>query len=150
MKFPAKFSLALQILCTCYKYSDKKITSNFIAAHTGADSSTIRHTISDLKKKNYLDSKPGPGGTTLSCDLSSVSLFNVYECVADINDSLLKYPSLPDSASTVDIAIWESNEKIFKRIKNDYFEILKQTTVLDICKNIQNINPESPNEVSKS
>lgn len=136
MKFPAKFSLALQILCICYKYSDKKITSNFIAEHTGADPSSIRHTIFDLKKKNYLDSKPGPGGTTLTCDLSTVTLYDVYEQVADINDSVLKFPAFPDSASSLDFAIRETTETAFEGIKEDFFAILKKTTVMDIFRNI--------------
>ena len=136
MKFPAKYSLALQILCICYKYSDKKITSNFIAEHTGADSSSIRHTVFDLKKKNYLDSKPGPGGTTLTCDLSTVTLYDVYELVADKNDSVLKFPVLPNTSSSLDFAIRESTETVFAGIKEEFFSILKNTTVMDICKNI--------------
>ena len=143
MKFPAKFSLAVQILCICYKYKGKKITGNFIAEHTGSDSSFIRHTIFDLKKNNYLASNRGPGGTTLTCDLSTITLYDVYNRVADINDSILKFPALPDSASPLDISIRESTETVFKGIKEEYLQILKTTTVMDICKNIQNIQPES-------
>ena len=86
MKFPTKYTLAIQILCICHLYKDQKITSGFIAQHTGADSSIIRYTMLDLKKKNYIASKPGPGGTVLSTDLSKVSLYDVYELVADAND----------------------------------------------------------------
>ena len=42
MRFSTKYTLALQILTICYLYKDEKITSNFIAAHTGADASIIR------------------------------------------------------------------------------------------------------------
>lgn len=60
MKFPTKYTLALQILCICYLYKDQKIkiTSNFIAEHTGADSSIIRYTMLDLKKR--IISAPNP------------------------------------------------------------------------------------------
>ena len=91
MRFSTKYTLALQILTICYLYKDEKITSNFIAAHTGADASIIRYTMLDLKKKDLIVSKPGPGGTNLNCDLSKLTLYDVYELVAEPSDNLLKF-----------------------------------------------------------
>lgn len=136
MKFPTKYTLAIQILCICHLYKDQKITSGFIAQHTGADSSIIRYTMLDLKKKNYIASKPGPGGTVLSTDLSKVSLYDVYELVADANDSVLKFYDLPDSSNELDFATNHATNEIFNTIKNDVFAELKKTSVMDICNQI--------------
>ncbi|MBO5239114.1 MAG: Rrf2 family transcriptional regulator [Lachnospiraceae bacterium] len=136
MKFTTKYTLALQILCICHLYADQKITSNFIAEKTGADSSLIRYTMLDLKKKNYISSRPGPGGTTLSEDISKITLFDVYELVSDPNDSILKFNELPPSATSLDIGINESIQKSFEDIKQEMFAKMKQTTILDICKEI--------------
>ena len=117
MKFPTKYTLAIQILCICHLYKDQKITSGFIAQHTGADSSIIRYTMLDLKKKDYISSKPGPGGTVLSTDLSNVSLYDVYELVADTNDSVLKFYDLPTSSNEIDFATKNATDEIFKNIQ---------------------------------
>lgn len=45
----------------------------------------------DLKKKDLIVSKPGPGGTNLNCDLSKLTLYDVYELVAEPSDNLLKF-----------------------------------------------------------
>jgi hypothetical protein len=134
MKFPTKYTLALQILCICYLYTDQKITSNFIAEHTGADSSIIRYTMLDLKKKNYISYKPGPGGTTLSCDLSQISLFDVFELVSDKNESELKFYDLPANATSIDSSINDATDYIFKQIQEDVFQAMKKRKVIEICK----------------
>jgi len=136
MKFPTKYTLALQILCICHLYADtgQKITSNFIAEHTGADPSIIRYTMLDLKKKNYISSKPGPGGTTLSCDLRQISLFDVFELVADKNESALKFYDLPANATSIDSSINDATDYIFKQIQEDVFKAMKERMVFDICK----------------
>ena len=90
----------------------------------------------DLKKKDYIASKPGPGGTVLSTDLSKVSLYDVYELVAETNDSVLKFYDLPDSSNEMDFAAKNATEKIFNEIKNDVFTELKKTSVMDICNQI--------------
>lgn len=136
MKFPTKFTLAIQILCICHLYKDKKITSNFIASHTGADSSIIRYTMLDLKKKNYISSKPGPGGTELNVDLSNVSLYDVYELVADTNDSILKFYELPETSSDIDFQAKSVTENIFNNLKSEIFSTLQRTSVMDICNQI--------------
>lgn len=134
MKFPTKYTLALQILCICHLYTDQKITSNFIAEHTGADSSIIRYTMLDLKKNNYISSKPGPGGTTLSCDLNQISLFDVFELFADKNESALKFYDLPANATSIDSSINDATDYIFKQIQENVFQAMKERKVIDICK----------------
>lgn len=137
MKFPTKYTLALQILCICYLYDNEKITSGFIANHTGADSSIIRYTMLDLKKRNLIDSKPGPGGTTLNCDLSKISLYDVYELVTEPTEVSLKYYDFPETATTIDKEIKKATELIFDNIKDQVFTIMKNTYVLDICSNLR-------------
>lgn len=131
MKFPIRYTLALQILIICHLYKDEKITSGFISKHTGADASSIRYTMLDLKKRNLIDSKPGPGGTTLNCDLATVSLYDVYELTADPKESVLKHYDLPEDASQTDKEIAGSTDVIFNDIKEQLFSMMKKTSVLD-------------------
>ena len=87
----------------------------------------------DLKKKNYISSKPGPGGTTLSCDLSQISLFDVFELVADQNESALKFYDLPANATSIDSSINDATDYIFKQIQEDVFQAMKKRKVIEIC-----------------
>ena len=63
----------------------------------------------DLKKRNYVESKPGPGGTKLNAPLSAISLYDVYELVANPNDSLLNLCTLPEDSSPTDKIIQNSS-----------------------------------------
>ena len=137
MKFPTKYTLALQILSICYLYNNEKITSGFIAKHTGADASIIRYTMLDLKKRNLIYSKPGPGGTTLNCDLSKISLYDVYELVSEPTETTLKYYDLPETATAIDKEIKKATECIFDNIKDQVFTVMKNTCVLEICGSLQ-------------
>ena len=116
MKFPTKYTLALQILSICYLYNNEKITSGFIANHTGADASIIRYTMLDLKKRNLIDSKPGPGGTTLNCDLSKISLYDVYELVSEPTETTLKYYDFPETATAIDKEIKKATQRSVWRL----------------------------------
>lgn len=137
MKISSRYTVALQLLCMFEVYHDCKITSNFIAEKTGADSSTIRYIMLDLKKRNYVESKPGPGGTTLSTPLDQISLYDVYELVADPTDSLLNFCSAPNNYSSTDETIRNAISLHFEEYKNEMFEKMKQHTVADICDQIK-------------
>lgn len=139
MKISSRYAVALQLLCIFEVYQDCKITSNFIAEKTGADSSTIRYIMLDLKKRNYVESKPGPGGTTLSTPLNQISLYDVYELVADPTDSLLNFCSAPNNNSSVDETIRHAISLYFEEYKNEMFQKMKQHTIADICDQIKKI-----------
>lgn len=136
MKFPAKYTVAIQILCICHLTTNAKITSNYIATRTGADPSIIRSIMLSLKKKKYILSKPGPGGTTLNANLADISLYDVYELVALSEDSLLKFNKLPATSVAIDEEIVRSTETIFASIQEEMFSTMKTISVLDICNNI--------------
>ena len=89
MKITSKYTVALQLLLICNHYSEEKITSGFISRKIGADPVIIRQVMIDLKRENYIESKPGPGGTTLKKELSNISLYEIYNCVTDDDDNIL-------------------------------------------------------------
>ena len=136
MKFPAKYTVAIQILCICHLTTNAKITSNYIASRTGADPSIIRNTMLSLKKNNYITSKPGPGGTTLNANLADISLYDLYELVASSEESLLKINKLPSTAVAIDEGIARSTESIFASLQEELFLKMRTISVLDICNNI--------------
>lgn len=139
MKISSRYTIALQLLCIFEIYKDCKITSNFISEKTGANSSTIRYIMIDLKKRNYVESKPGPGGTMLSTPLNQISLYDVYELVADPTDSLLNFCSAPNNNSPTDETIRNAISIHFEEYKNEMFEKMKKHTVADICNQIKNV-----------
>ena len=133
MRLSARYTLALQILCLCEIYKEQKITSNFIANKTGADPSVIRSTILELKKRDYLSSKPGPGGTTLNVDLKTITLYDVYELMEDSNEPALHFYDAPITCTDTDMALRNSSERIFSRYMQEFYDNLKNTTLDKLC-----------------
>lgn len=133
MRLSSRYTLALQILCLCDIYKDQKITSNFIARKTGADPSIIRSTILELKKRDYLSSKPGPGGTTLNVDLKTITLYDVYELMEDPNEPALHFYDAPITCTDTDMALRNSSERIFGGYMQEFYENLKNTTLDKLC-----------------
>lgn len=77
----------------------------------------------DLKKKKYISSKPGPGGTTLTANLADISLYDLYELVSSPEESMLKFNKLPITFNQIDMAILNTTESYFDVIKEEIFHM---------------------------
>lgn len=137
MKLSSRYTVALQLLCILEIYKENKITSNFISKKTGADASTVRYIMLDLKKKNYVESKPGPGGSKLLTPLSSISLYDVYELVSNLEDPLFNFCTLPEDSSPTDKLIQNSIHLHLESYKEEMFQKMRVQTVADICNKIK-------------
>lgn len=132
MKISSTYTVALQLLLICKHYENEKITSGFISRKIGADPALIRRVMADLKNKNYIESKPGPGGTTLKKDLSEITLYEIYKTVTDDDDQVLKFYDLPDGASTFEQSIQTTACDSFSKYIESFYLELKSHTVFDI------------------
>lgn len=136
MKFNLRFGVAIQILLMCHFYKDQKITSSFLSSKIGADSAIIRQIMFDLKTANFIFCKPGPGGTTLNVDLSTISLLDVYKAVCDSDENLIKWYNTPSDATNLEVEIKNITNTHFESYKLVFFEKMNHTSVLDLCNSI--------------
>lgn len=132
MKISSTYTVALQLLLICKHYENEKITSGFVSRKIGADPALIRRVMTDLKNKNYIESKPGPGGTTLKKELSKITLYEVYKTVTNDDDQVLKFYDMPTDASIFEKSIQRVAYESFSKYIESFYTELKSHTVMDI------------------
>lgn len=140
MKISSTYTVALQMLMICKYYDNEKITSTFVSKKIGADSAIIRRVMADLKSKKYIESKPGPGGTTLLKDLRDISLYDVYMAVTN-NDAntiynILKFYNSTNESSDFEKKMKSISNECFSNYIRSFYEELKTHTVDDIYQKI--------------
>lgn len=138
MKITSYYTVAIQLLLLCNHYSNEKVTSNFIAKKIGADPVIVRQTMINLKKDNFIDCKPGPGGMTLKKSLKEISLYDLYKCVTDEDENIIKfYPQTKESTSfeqTLEL-ITTNN---FSKYIEPFFDNLKKNNLENLYIKIKN------------
>lgn len=132
MKITSKYTVALQLLLICNHYNEEKITSGFISRKIGADPVIIRQVMIDLKRENYIESKPGPGGTTLKKELSNISLYEIYNCVTDDDDDILKFYTLPSESTSFEKQLQSITITNFSQYILSFYEELKKHTLQEL------------------
>ncbi len=137
MQINLNYTIALNILITCYIYDKEKITANFIVQKTGGDGTTIREVMFKLKTAGFITNKPGPGGTKLSKDLNNVSLYDVYAAVLNPKNSILKFYDATETNKDVSLAIQNIVEKQFNEYRNLFFNEMRKTSVAQLCEKIK-------------
>lgn len=137
MKITSKYTVAIQILLISRIYSCEKITSNFLSNKIGADAVIIRQVMLDLKKANYISGKPGPGGSTLIVPLNTITLFDVYNTVSAIDESMFKFYDTPESDTSYEKKIYEVTSNHFEEIQNAMYEKMKTITLQNIYDEIK-------------
>lgn len=149
MKISSTYTVALQLLMICKHYETEKITSGFISRKTGADPAIIRRIMADLKNSDYIESKPGPGGTTLKKDLNEINLYEIYKTVTDDDDQVLKFYALPSEASSFEKSIQSVACKSFSNYMASFYAELKSHTVSELYNQLSkdcNVTRTSLNE----
>ncbi len=134
MKISSTYTIALELLLICEKYKDsEKITSGSISKKIGADSAIVRRVMSDLKNNNLIESKPGPGGTTLLKPLSQITFYDVFISVTEKEDSILKFYDLHTNSSFENNIIKVSNS-LFETYIDTFYQQLKSHTLDELYK----------------
>ena len=78
MKADSRLSVTLHVLLHMAE-RDKPMTSAELAAHMDTNPVVVRRTMAGLRKRGFVRSEKGHGGGwTLACDLSKVTLRDVY------------------------------------------------------------------------
>lgn len=87
-KLSSRFSIAVHIL-TLTSMSDINCTSEYIASSVNTNPVLIRRITGYLKKAGLVDVHAGTGGTTLTKDISEITLFEVYNAVEVTENDIL-------------------------------------------------------------
>lgn len=84
MRIDTKCSIAIHSMILIAVYGKSaKITSRIIARSTGCNDVIVRNILAKLKNKGLININRGVGGTTLNRELSSISIFDIYDAVEE-------------------------------------------------------------------
>ncbi|OTG85617.1 transcriptional regulator [Acinetobacter sp. ANC 4558] len=85
MRTDSRLSRMLHVILHL-SHEKSPLTSEQIAQMLGTNPVVIRRTMAGLKKQGYVSSEKGHhGGWILSCDLTKISLFDIYQSVGEAN-----------------------------------------------------------------
>lgn len=87
-KLSSRFSIAVHIL-TLTSMADQNCTSEYIASSVNTNPVLIRRITGYLKKAGLIDVHAGTGGTSLSKDISEITLLDVYNAVEVTENNVL-------------------------------------------------------------
>lgn len=139
MKISSTYTVALQLLMICKQYENEKITSGFISRRIGADAAIIRRVMVDLKSNGYIESKPGPGGTSLLKNLNDIHLYDIYKAVTDDDEKILKFYDSGKESTSFEERMQSAADECFSEYISSFYSELKSHTVGDIYAKTQSI-----------
>ena len=139
MKISSTYTVALQLLMICKQYENEKITSGFISRRIGADAAIIRRVMVDLKSNGYIESKPGPAGTSLLKNLNDINLYDIYKAVTDDDEKILKFYDSGKESTSFEERMQSAADECFSEYISSFYSELKSHTVGDIYAKTQSI-----------
>ncbi len=86
MQISSRFTMAIHMFACIDTFSDKKMTSDFMAASIGTNPVIIRKLLQQLKAAGLVEVSRGTGGVTITKPLEEITFLDIYravECAPD-------------------------------------------------------------------
>lgn len=137
MKKSTKFSDVLHILLHMAKSPDPS-TSKTLAKAMNSNPVVVRRIMAGLRKQGLVQSEKGHGGGwSLSCNLKTVTLHDIYEAIGA--PTMLAIGNRAESpACFIEKAVNSATGHVFQDAKKMIIAQLQSTTVADLQKIIKN------------
>ncbi|MGT2799871.1 Rrf2 family transcriptional regulator [Streptococcus marmotae] len=88
MQISSRFTIATHILVVLALEGEQtKVTSDYLAGSVGVNPVIIRNVLSQLKAANLVSVARGTGGAKVIQDLSTITLYDIYEAVDSLGQS---------------------------------------------------------------
>ena len=132
MRLDSRMSRVLHVLIHMHR-SDHRMTSQTISKMLGTNPVVVRRTMAGLRNKGYVSSTKGHGGGwKLTCDLSNISLLDIYQAIG--SPSLLAFgPSNGQSSCLVEQAVNNSLEDILNKADEMVRKRFGEVSVADLA-----------------
>ena len=102
MQITSRFTIAINTMLCIACFSDKrKVTSNFIAESTNSNPVIIRRILGQLKDADLIKIKPGVGGSTITKELDTITLLDIFNAVDAVSDDFFSFHANPNCTCPV-------------------------------------------------
>jgi len=89
MQISSRFTMAIHMFACIDTFTDRKMTSDFMAASIGTNPVIVRKLLQQLKAAGLIEVSRGTGGVTVTKPLDEITFLDVYKAVECTPDEQL-------------------------------------------------------------
>ncbi|MBS5852744.1 MAG: Rrf2 family transcriptional regulator [Bacilli bacterium] len=141
MKITNRFTIGIHIIVAIEYFKDSNtITSNFLAASTGANPVVIRTVMSMLKDAGLIDISQGKTGIRLAKPIKDISFFSVYKALDCVeNDGLFHFHEGPNKNCPIGRNIHNVLDEKLMYVQKAMENQMKSYTIADVYDDIKKL-----------
>ena len=133
MQISSRFTMAIHMFACIDTFTDRKMTSDFMAASIGTNPVIVRKLLQQLKAAGLIEVSRGTGGVTVTKPLDEITFLDVYkavECTPD--EQLFHFHENPNPKCPVGKNIHHVLDDRLNQVQKAMEEKLAMTTLADV------------------
>ena len=138
MQISSRFTMAIHMFTCIDTFSDKKMTSDFMAASIGTNPVIIRKLLQQLKSAGLLIVARGTGGVTVTRPLDEITFLDVYRAVeCSPEEKLFRFHENPNPNCQVGRNIHQVLDGKLKQVQLAMENELASIRISDVTQEMQ-------------
>lgn len=137
MQISSRFTMAIHMFACIDTFTDRKLTSDFMAASIGTNPVIVRKLLQQLKAAGLIEVSRGTGGVTVTKPLKEITFLDIYkavECTPD--EELFHFHENPNQACPVGKNIHHVLDDKLAKVQETMERELASITLADVKRDI--------------
>ena len=137
MQISSRFTMAIHMFACIDTFTDRKITSDFMAASIGTNPVIVRKLLQQLKAAGLIEVSRGTGGVTVTKPLNEITFLDIYkavECTPD--EELFHFHENPNQSCPVGRNIHHVLDDKLAKVQEAMERELAAITLADVKRDI--------------
>ena len=137
MQISSRFTMAIHMFACIDTFSDRKMTSDFMAASIGTNPVIVRKLLQQLKAAGLIEVSRGTGGVTITRPLNEITFLDIYkavECAPD--EQLFHFHENPNEQCPVGRNIHRVLDDRLLQVQKAMEAELAKMTLADVKKDV--------------
>lgn len=137
MQISSRFTMAIHMFACIDTFTDRKMTSDFMAGSIGTNPVIIRKLLQQLKAAGLIEVSRGTGGVTITRPLGEITFLDVYKAVeCSPDEELFHFHENPNQGCPVGRNIHHVLDEKLSQIQKAMEKELAAMTLADVKKDI--------------
>ena len=137
MQISSRFTMAIHMFACIDTFTDRKMTSDFMAASIGTNPVIVRKLLQQLKAAGLIEVSRGTGGVTITRPLDEITFLDIYkavECAPD--EQLFHFHENPNEQCPVGRNIHRVLDDRLLQVQKAMEAELAKMTLADVKKDV--------------
>ena len=137
MQISSRFTMAIHMFACIDTFTDRKMTSDFMAASIGTNPVIVRKLLQQLKAAGLIEVSRGTGGVTITRPLDQITFLDIYKAVECApQEQLFHFHENPNSNCPVGRNIHRVLDDRLAEVQKAMEEKLAGMTLADVKRDI--------------